>query len=126
MATSLIRLYVLQTLETSLTKSHLVPQNPIHHHLSPNLAPIVHDKAFSDLGNDPQMDYGITFEFRGSPPIGGAPLQRKVMRQLIHIARLANSPIKRLMFACPIAIPTLVNLKFCIGELVHISKTSAM
>ena len=58
--------------------------------------------------------------------IAQRPVDRRVMHQLIHIARLANSPIRRLIFACPIAIPTLVNVNVCIGELDQISKTSAM
>jgi len=70
---------------------------------------------------------GLTWR---SPALRGfiaqRPVDRRVMRQLIHIARLANSPIRRLILACPIAIPTLVNVNVCIGELDQISKTSDM
>src|SRR3569623_429823 len=48
------------------------------------------------------------------------------MFQLIHNERLATSPIRRVTFACPIAIPTLVSVNLCMGELPHISKTSLM
>jgi len=61
----------------------------------------------------------LTSEFRGErceEPLASRPLERSVMHQLIQIDRFANSPTNRLMFAWPIAIPTIVRVKFCIGD----------
>lgn len=49
-----------------------------------------------------------------------------VRLQLIQIERSANSPANRLIFACAMAIPTLVSVKFFAGESRQKSKTSAI
>ncbi len=58
-----------------------------------------------------------------SKPNGGidGPMHALVVSQFIQIDRSANSPTSRLMFAWPIAMPTLVRVKFFITDSDHTS-----
>ncbi len=90
---------------TKLLKG-LSPQPPTHPSNAPN------QKRAVELGDDAWLCSRL--------------LNLVVRLQLIQVERSANSPANRLIFACPMAIPTLVSLKFFAGESRQKSKTSAM
>ena len=83
--------------------------------------PLEQGGALEQVGARIKRVMGLT------PELSRAAKQRRlgriVMPQLIQIARMANSPAVLLMFACPIAMPTLVRVKFFIGESAQTSNT---